>query len=342
MSFKDEIRQALIRARQTVPDDKNPYLASFAELAEALTTDSIVADVVASSAQRHTLRLWPRDRPAWASNMMSVQVESDRVVVLPDKQFVSRESFEEYLKNFVRDDRFLASLFELERQSQEPVEAYLRVVDPLRISRYDLQLVVTPEEQRRLADASEGAELELELDVGNSAGAGAYNKNIAYRFLNSAGVLLQVTDTATTSAERIRVKGRRIKSIDGSGSAYEHLPDEALTEVGIKLAGRLRGLVAIYRRDKRALDEAPDEVSRRKTLHYAADINALKEYIRDQYAMNGVQVRECMREIKRRLRSRMPEEPALDFFRPDDPIDIEGIADFLELAARALTATRPD
>lgn len=338
MSFKDEIRQAVMEVRQRALHEQNPYVQALGDLAEALTTDTIVADVSPARGQRWKLRVCPRHRPAQAALLLSVAVENGKVVVMTDerREFSTRESFENYLKDLVRLDGFISDLDELERQSREPVEAHLRVLDPQTISRDDLMLIVTPEDQRRLSEASESTDLELELEVGSAVGAGAYKTNVTYQFLISAGLVLVVTDTSRTPDGKIRVKGRRAALGGAPGSVYRHLSDEELRDVGLKLATSLRGLVSIYRRDKAKLDDAPNETTRRKALHYAPTVDALEQYICDQYAMSGVRVRECKQELTRRLGARAPEEPPVDLFRPDDPLDIERIADFLEAAARIL------
>lgn len=340
MSFKDDIRRAVAEARQRVADETNPYVAALMDLAEALTDESIRAEVSAAKGQRWTLSVYPQHRPSSKTVLMSMAISDDKATVLTGerREFLTREALENYLKDFVQLETFISSLSELEQEAKEPVGAYLRVLDPQTISRDDFMLVVTPDNQRHLSEAAEGAELDLELEAGSAIGAGTYDSSVPYRFLNSAGVVLRIVETDRTAEGKIRVRGRRVASARANGSIYDQLSNEDLSNIGMKLATGLRGLVSIYRRDKAKLDEAQDEAARRKALHYAPDVESLKRYIRDQYAMRGVQVRECKLDLVKRLRAGAPEEPPVDFYRPEDPLDIERIADFLETAARALAA----
>lgn len=344
MTFKDEIRQAVAQARSKSVDPGNPYAQVLDDVAEALSTDAVVAEVSAAphSSQRRTLTLYPRFRPAFRSNMLVCLIEKDSVTILSEdrRRLSSREDFEQYLKGFVHSDEFLTSLSEFERQYAAPVEAYLRVYDPRRISRDDVLLIVSTDDQQRLSDAKEDETVELILEPGK-LGAGHYKPNVVYQYFNSAGIYLKVESTEANPDGRIRVKGRRTSAVAQASTAYEDMSNEDLREAALKIVRGLRGLASIYRRDKGVLDKAPDEETRRKALHYVATIESLQEYIREQYAAVGVQVRECKHELEKRLQNRMPATSIRDWFRPEDPgTDIDHIADFLETAARIVAPPR--
>lgn len=347
MAFKDDIRQILADAHAKPPSVNSQFDQVISDLAEVLTNDSlqVVVETPSEIPLRRTVRIHPRYRPEQAREILAfwIERETDIAFVFTDKRrkFTNRESLEEYLTNFVRDPGFVELIIKLERLAEEPVDGYLRVNHPYQISMDDLLLKVMPDQQRYLAESKEGPGLVLELDVSQRAGAGAYKSNIVYRFLNSDGILLQVAHTSMTPEGKIRITGSRLTAASANSSAYAFLSNEALREVGLKLIEGLRGLVSIYRRDKRKLDEAPDEIARRKALHYAQDLESLQEYIRDQYARSRVQVLEYKQELSQRLNSRAPEAPSVNFFRPEDPENLDQIADFLARGTLKLDPSTP-
>lgn len=214
MAFKDDIREVVTDAHAAnAPDAANPFLQVATELAEALTTDRVVADLVPSktNARRLTLRLTPRFQPARGVLILPFWIEPGFVIVAAEStpRFDNRGGFEDYLRDFVRTTAFKDTLIELANQAAQPVEAYLRTLAPDAIARDDLLVESSPETQQALGGAAEGQPVDVELVLSSFPGAGTYREGVTYRFLNSAGLIVAVTRVEKAAPHELRVVGTR-------------------------------------------------------------------------------------------------------------------------------------
>lgn len=210
MPIADEIREAVqaAKAASVTPPD-NPFRRILDEVAEGLTDESVKAQFTSGPGGRWTLWLSPAHRPGRAFPMVSVVISPTGAEVLlqPKRQAAKPAELAEILKGFVTMPEFLESLQVTADLVGQPVEGFLRVA-PRTVTRDDLMLEVTPQQQRDIAEHA-GADIELGLRVSNFPGAGKFKTEAAYKVLESAGYTVTLSEPVTKDeAGLLRITGR--------------------------------------------------------------------------------------------------------------------------------------
>jgi len=117
------------------------------------------ASLADSAAPRvHHVKLWPRGQRNAQSTMLSVYVTDASVRVLGQDtpELKTEDEVQQYLADFIRLPAFRDSLDVLKEIAAQPVEGVLRVgVSRNKPLLADVAVIVLPEQQYRLADASE-------------------------------------------------------------------------------------------------------------------------------------------------------------------------------------------
>jgi hypothetical protein len=129
------------------------------------------------------------------------------VLLQPKRSAAEPAELAEILKGFVTMPEVLESLQAIADLVGQPVEGFLRVA-PRTVTRDDLMLEVSPQEQRDIAEHA-GADISLNLRVSDFPGAGKFKTEAAYRVLESAGYTVTLSEPVTKDeAGLLRITGR--------------------------------------------------------------------------------------------------------------------------------------
>ncbi len=209
MSFADEVTKAVTDAETAAPT--NPYRAVLEDLAKGLRQLEIGADITTGKDPRRLrFTIAPRHRPARSSLMLSFFIDGDALLVFGESQrrMNTPTALEEYLLEFVKLPAFLESIKILREQADEPVEARLRASEDLPFMRTDVLVEVKPEDQKRIAEATPGSEMKLDVARIEFPGNATFADPAAYKVLDSAGYRVAI-GSATTNGEVLSIRGTR-------------------------------------------------------------------------------------------------------------------------------------
>jgi hypothetical protein len=211
MSISQEIRDAIRAARtaaETRPDD--PFKKVLDEVAVGLTDESVEARFTSGQGGRWTLWLSPVHRPGRPSAMLTVVIgpSGAEVLLQPKRSAAKPEELAEILKGFVTTPNFLESMAAIAELANQPVEGFLRVA-PRTVSRDDLMLEVTPDQQRSIA-GSVGSDITLSLRISDFPGAGTFKPEAGYRVLEAAGFSVTLAKDGVSQHDKgeLRLIGR--------------------------------------------------------------------------------------------------------------------------------------
>jgi len=167
-----------------------------------------------------TLRLWPWGQRNVQRTVLAVQTSGETAVVLGGDPCEIREEadFNNWLVDFFRNPRFRDTLETMKDLASQPVEGELRVgADRKMRSLSDVTVEVPPDQQRRLADASE-AKIVGRIDqiyvmpaTGRVWGA-TYSEETKPTWLIAGGYALKIDprSDAPESDGRIRLSGEPV------------------------------------------------------------------------------------------------------------------------------------
>lgn len=209
MSFSDEIKAAIAKARSGVDPTQSPFLRLLQEMASGVSSasDKVKCYVVDRKQHRYGLHLAPAYQPGRSNLVLMVRLIQGGIEVLggSDQRFHSEFDFQKYLRDLAVDPVFLDSVAAVEDAADQPVEGFLR--ERLgHVSREDVMLEVSPDDQKTIA-TSGGQKITLQLPVANFPGAGVIKEGHAYGWLESAGLVLKVEEWHKEDDERVRVTG---------------------------------------------------------------------------------------------------------------------------------------
>ncbi len=195
--FRDQIAE-IVREEADQPVPWSEFMATWREFAAGISMTGVGAEIRQSGdGKRYHLVLWPLHRPAWRTHMLTFGVTPQSTTIYPDpaRSLGSPAELADWLREFAASTNFRGALQALRAQADEPVEAQLEIANSP-----DIVLVVSPDRQRALAEATDPIELEVELERGERIPGGG-----TARRLRSAGIVLDVAES--------KVIGRRIRLV---------------------------------------------------------------------------------------------------------------------------------
>lgn len=212
------------------PGAANPYdpvLREFAKNLEAINEWVQVRIEVGDRPELRYLVTGPRFRLFETSMMQSFWISEDTLKIFgaEPRLLNSPEELETYLVAFLKFSEFRTTLEEYERRCKEPVYASLRRRGLFDLYRGDVLVVVSPDDQRRLAEAEAGATFELQVPLDNPA---EYDETLQHRYLESGGFGIRLETEATRregdivhlrGAKRVRSPLWRLEMVGPAGIA---------------------------------------------------------------------------------------------------------------------------
>lgn len=218
MSFSDEIKAAITKARSGAEPTESPFLLLLQEMARGVSSDKVRCHVVDRKQLRYELHLAPVYQPGRSNPVLVVRLIQGGVEVLggSNQRFISEADFREYLRKLAVDPVFLDSVAAVEEATDLPVEGFLREHRG-RVSREDVMLVVSPEDQKKIA-VSGDQEIALQLPVADFPGAGAVKEGQAYGWLESAGLVVKVEEWAREDDGRVRLVGALVSDQESAAN----------------------------------------------------------------------------------------------------------------------------
>ncbi len=142
------------------------------------------------------LYMHPLHQPNRGSSMLRFFLDRSEMVISGETttQLKSREEFEAWLLDFLKNPEFIESMRLFRDAANEPVEARLRVNERMTYAQGDIVVVVTPSDQQKLATAQQGEQLTINVEILQFPGNGKFDENIHHKILDSAGIKLRVVD----------------------------------------------------------------------------------------------------------------------------------------------------
>jgi hypothetical protein len=215
MSFAAKVKNTVEAAEHAAETDPaRAYRAVLEQLAEGLTELGVGARISGSRDPRKLgLFLHALYRPQRGSLMLSFFLDGDKIIVSGEspKTIGSPEELERWLLEFVKLPAFVESISTLREEAEQPMEARLRVATGVTYAKGDLVVAVDPVDQKKLAEAAEGAEVHLDVARIEFPGNAQFADPPEYRVLDSAGLVLNI-ESSERIAEKLRIKGRRAAS----------------------------------------------------------------------------------------------------------------------------------
>lgn len=210
MSIVQEIRDAVREARaasNTRPND--PFKAVLDQVAEGLSDESVEAGLTASPGGRWTLWLAPAFRPGKSTAMLDVIISATHAEVLLQRKLraATPKRLAEILKKLVTTPEFLYSLAEIAELARQPVEGFLRVKTQS-VSRDDLMVIISADQQRREIADRLGQETSLTLQIADVSGAGTFKPDAPYKVLEAAGFAIWLSRPPRLVSNELHVTGR--------------------------------------------------------------------------------------------------------------------------------------
>jgi hypothetical protein len=163
---------------------------------------------VAAVPQRRIIEVWPKYRRFPRLLLLSFSIDGPRIHLLAEnmRELPSVDALKQFLESFVVSS-FPSTVDVFREIASEPVQGYLRTRGAFEIAPEDVLVVVSPEEQRRLATAAPGTSLTLDVVPQRFPGAGIYDPARPYAALESGGFALERTRVVPVEAGRVRVTG---------------------------------------------------------------------------------------------------------------------------------------
>jgi hypothetical protein len=157
-----------------------------------------------------TLYLYPLHRPARVNLMLTFFLDGDGIVVSGESStsLSSPEELQRWLLKYVQSPAFVESLDELREQAKLPVEARLRVDSHMAYAAGDVLVAITPDDQKKLDNASVGSEVEFVVERVEFLGNGQFAEPPRYALIESAGLFVTL-DEAAHEGDKLRLKGKR-------------------------------------------------------------------------------------------------------------------------------------
>jgi hypothetical protein len=212
MSFADQVQAAVETAESSADTERaQRYRAVLNELCAGLERLGVGARInPLGDPRRFALFVHAPDRPQRGSLMLTFFVDEDAIVVSGETptRIEAPEALERWLLDFVKLPAFVESIRALREAASEPVEARLRVNQERAYAKGDVLVEVSPTDQRKLAEATAGARVELEVERVEFPGNAQFTTAEHYPVLDSAGLVVNV-DSVTQAGEKLRVVGRR-------------------------------------------------------------------------------------------------------------------------------------
>lgn len=214
-TFEEKLKQALDRVEQqnAAEPEENGFLAILQKLVDELNARQglfVRADLERGPhPQRWRFVTSPRYRRDSRTVMFNVAVEADRLRVLgsDEKTFDREQDFEEYLVDFLEHSFFPETLKEYEEICRQDVDGILRAGNALDVPTVlDASVRVPAEVQKRLALASPGEILEIEVEPGGGL-MNEYDPKQSYHYLSSAGFGLRLKEHTETPEGWVKLRG---------------------------------------------------------------------------------------------------------------------------------------
>lgn len=212
MSFADQVKMAVADAENAA--DTEParrYRAVLDELASGLGQLGAGARLLGGQDPRKlALYLHAPYRPQRGSPMLAFFFDGEDVVVSGENPTRIRtpEELERWLLQFVKLPAFVESLRMLREEANLPVEARLRVDAQVAYAKGDVVVVVSPADQKMIAEAEAGAAVELEVERVEFPGNAQFADPPRYAVLESAGIFVDV-ERAEHAGDKLRIRGVR-------------------------------------------------------------------------------------------------------------------------------------
>jgi hypothetical protein len=199
----DRFRELIAEPPAPLPPEQTSELVQpLRDLAQVLREKAAVdADVQASDdGRRYHLALWPLHRPAFRSIMVTVAVESGRMMVLQGNQpwlQLDPDELTSWLERLMLLPMFRAALDDLRARAREPVDARLESENGMATL-----VQLSPEEQERLHACATGGEMVLDALLPDRERVPDPKK---LQRLNSAGVRFRI-DEADLKERRLHLR----------------------------------------------------------------------------------------------------------------------------------------
>lgn len=216
-TFKTRIQQALAKpAPSHASNELAPeYEKVLTELVEALEEARPSLQVVIETQGRsRCLVVSPRYRRNETSIALSFRCNGSGVrVAIKDEQdfqsLVSPDELREWLVGFVNDVEFRETIDEYGETAEENVVAVLRMDGDDVFMRDNAFVIISAEEQRRIATAMPGQMLHIRgsIEEEDSSGMAPYNSIKPYCWLMSGGYELRVTDHELEDEDVVVITG---------------------------------------------------------------------------------------------------------------------------------------
>jgi hypothetical protein len=211
MTFEEELKQALGQAER---DATSTAAAEYRDVLSAVTrvleSEGIGAFIrVGADPRRLTLYVHPRHRPARCNAMLMFFLEGSSIRMFGEEQLVltAPEDLKRRLIEFVKLPAFRESLQLLRDEATLPVEARLRRSARRSFSDGDVMVAVSATDQERLANASTGSDVELNVERIEFPGNAAFSGQ--YKILYSAGIHVDIEKTTSVLEGRLCISGKR-------------------------------------------------------------------------------------------------------------------------------------
>lgn len=216
-TFKNRIQSALAKPAPSQPSSELPpeYEKVLAELVEVLeeARPSLQA-MVETQGRSRCLVVYPRYRRNETTVAFSVRWNGSVVRVAMGEEtgfqpVASPGELCEWLVGFMNDAEFRKTIDEYEEVAEEDVVAVLRMDCDDAFMRDNAFVIISAEEQRRIATATPGQMLHIRglIEEEDSSGMAPYNSIKPYCWLMSGGYELQVTDHELEGEDVVVISG---------------------------------------------------------------------------------------------------------------------------------------
>ena len=200
MTFAEKVKKTVETAVASADSEPaKQYRAVLDQLCLGLHELGIGARITNEIDPRKThLYMHPPYQPTRGSSMLRFSFDGSEIVIFGETttRLKSPEELEAWLLDFLKLPAFIESLHLLREAAKDPVEARLRVSERMAYAQGDIVVVVPPEDQKRLAEAQQGAHVTIEVEPLQFPGNGKWEESVRHQLLESAGIKLRVVSEA--------------------------------------------------------------------------------------------------------------------------------------------------
>lgn len=160
------------------------------------------------------LLTWPKLRRDQRAMMLHFASQAGTLILLGEerRELRSPEELEAYLaREFLRTPSFMATLAHYEQTGATPVRGYLRRGKPGEVSPADVAVTLTPDEQRKLAEAEPGTDVSVFASEDRMPLSSLFVSGASYASLLAGGYGMWVMFPSRAEDGRIRVAGTAMR-----------------------------------------------------------------------------------------------------------------------------------